>query len=731
MVEESAPVATPNTLHRALELARAGYFLAPVRIHRDRRTGAKSPDYLRIRWHDESTDDPEQLRDWYVQHGPDVSYLVDCGRSGLFVVDLDVPRDDSRTGESVWNAEHLPLGGMVVATPSGGYHHYWRQPDGQTLTVHKRIHGHPIDVRAMGGHVYAPGSVVLNPDDPLDFSATYRITGAGLVVPVDALPELPEVVSEFLHARHAEAKRPSAQGELRRRGDVVEICRGQLAAIEGHDRRTESGFRGTLMGAAMVCGRAVAAGMYPRGAIVARLERAVAVVWGTPNEDDRRWIRDGLEAGVQDPWTVVPDDYDTEVQVSAPYKIHPAAGVAESNGNGQVPTMDVGGPGGGSVELTEEVPTEISTGGPAPVVEAVAELDDEDTWAPVDLGPYLDGTVSAPQPAVGIVRSDGARFLYPGLEHAVIGEMESGKSWFALACAAAELRAGNRAVYVHFEESSPADTVKRLGLLGVPVELIRGRFVFVGPERRMRPADVERILAGGVPTLVVLDGVNEGMALHGMGINDADGASDWRRRIVRPWTRVGAAVVSLDHVVKDQEKNRQGYASGNAGKGNGITGAQFLVENLEPFGLGRDGASMVTVTKDRPAQLRRLGRPTKIPRKFFLGMLRVENAPDTEGGWRLRFDPPGQPDDGEDPEFAAARAERRSAEAVTELDGKVLAVVVDLAGKGIEVSSNKVAVQVGGRKQAALDALYRLEAAGEVINTSYGQAARWSPKAIS
>jgi KaiC/GvpD/RAD55 family RecA-like ATPase len=72
-----------------------------------------------------------------------------------------------------------------------------------------------------------------------------------------------------------------------------------------------------------------------------------------------------------------------------------------------------------------------------------------------------------PEPTVGVARTDGLRLLYPGKEHAVIGEMESGKSWLALACVAAEIVRGNRVVYVHFEEADPGDTIERLRALGV------------------------------------------------------------------------------------------------------------------------------------------------------------------------------------------------------------------------------------------------------------------------
>jgi hypothetical protein len=65
---------------------------------------------------------------------------------------------------------------------------------------------------------------------------------------------------------------------------------------------------------------------------------------------------------------------------------------------------------------------------------------DTDSWAPLDLGPYLRGEVKRPVPSLGLYRSDGVRLIYPGKEHSVIGEMESGKSWLLLASAAATRR---------------------------------------------------------------------------------------------------------------------------------------------------------------------------------------------------------------------------------------------------------------------------------------------------
>jgi hypothetical protein len=303
-----------RSLNLALELVGAGYFVAPVVIRRDPRTGKKLGDYLGIRWHAQSTLDPQVVADWYAQY--ECSYLVDTGRSGVFAVDLDVP-PAGPSGLEVW-ADTIPdtdSTPMRVRTPGGGLHLYYRAPVGEPLTVHKHIHGHPIDVRGDGGHVYAPGSVVLDPRGVPELRGYELVVG---LVPVSRLPELPGSVATFLHAARTSARKaPSAQGAVRRRSDVVEILRGQLDKISDSPAQENSGFRATLNGAAMCFGRAVAGGVITEDGARRRLQDRVVRVWGSVDGDDARNIRHGLEDGQADPWTVVPDDYDTTVSTVA------------------------------------------------------------------------------------------------------------------------------------------------------------------------------------------------------------------------------------------------------------------------------------------------------------------------------------------------------------------------------------------------------------------------------
>lgn len=347
-----------------------------------------------------------------------------------------------------------------------------------------------------------------------------------------------------------------------------------------------------------------------------------------------------------------------------------------------------------------------------------AESDAYRSWSPMELSDYLDGTIKQTETSVGAMRKDGLRFFYPGLEHAVIGETEGGKTWFLLASAAAELSQGNRVVYIHFEENNPQSTVNRLSRqFGVPRQRILDDFIFLGPEHPVPAGRIDEMCAEKVPALVVLDGQNEAMALHGQKINDPDGAADFRRRLVKPWTRHGAAVAAADHVVKDPNANGSGYALGSVHKLNGLSGAGFLVENREAFGEGMKGNSGIYVVKDRPGQLRKAGKPTNVPRKFHLAEMVIDDAGDM---WSFVLHAP-KTDDGPDEEFERMREDRRE----RNLDEEVYEQVAKLVVTVEDLSASKVAAHVKRKRQDVYDSLHRLEGQGRIVNNAFGKAARY------
>jgi DnaB-like helicase N terminal domain len=247
-----------------------------------------------------------------------------------------------------------------------------------------------------------------------------------------------------------------------------------------------------------------------------------------------------------------------------------------------------------------------------------------DTWAPIDLGPWLSGDIEPPEPTVGIARTDGLRMIYEGREHAVLGETESGKTWFADGCVAAELLAGNHVVYIHYEEGDPASTIERLRLLGVDPSVMKDRFRFIAPDKPPLPQQVNKLL-DPAPTLVIHDGVNEAMSMMGAEIKEAEGASMFRRQLITPFRRVASAVLVCDHLPLAHDPSRKD-AFGSVHKGNALDGARIMLVNVEPFGRHMHGSSKVLVTKDRPGQLRSHGESTQHPGITYMGMLSIDDA---------------------------------------------------------------------------------------------------------
>jgi hypothetical protein len=233
------------------------------------------------------------------------------------------------------------------------------------------------------------------------------------------------------------------------------------------------------------------------------------------------------------------------------------------------------------------------------------------SWQPVDLGPVLDGTYQPPMPTVG-ERDDGVGLFYPGRKHTVASESEAGKTWYALHAAVVELDRGSAVVYVDFEDDE-GGIVGRLLALQVRPDVIRERFVYLRPEGPVydvvNRSDLAQALGDLEPTFVVIDGVTEGMTLHGLDPLSNKDAATFGRMLPGWIAAQGPAVASLDHLTKSSD-GRGRYALGAVHKLNGLDGAAYLLDNRRPFGIGLTGRSTVKLAKDRPGQLRRHGLPS-------------------------------------------------------------------------------------------------------------------------
>ena len=99
--------------------------------------------------------------------------------------------------------------------------------------------------------------------------------------------------------------------------------------------------------------------------------------------------------------------------------------------------------------------------------------------------------------------------------------------------------------------------------------------------------------------LVIHDGMNEAMALHGAMTKEVEGAALFRQRLLVPFLLVNAATLTCDLFPMAHDNSRLD-AYGSVHKGTALSGAQFSLENVESFGRGLRGRSNLFVTKTGP-----------------------------------------------------------------------------------------------------------------------------------
>lgn len=242
---------------------------------------------------------------------------------------------------------------------------------------------------------------------------------------------------------------------------------------------------------------------------------------------------------------------------------------------------------------------------PETVTETVKK---KSSWGRVDLSTILDGTAEVVTPTIG-QREDGAGLFYPGREHSIVAETESGKTWFMLAACKTEMDRRNAVLYMDFEDDA-SGIVPRLINMGVEPATIEELFIYVRPEETVNWAELQPIIDETGPVLAIIDGVTEAMGMNGLDLLSNKDVARFRHLLARPLAEQGMAVVSSDHVVKDREA-RNNNAMGGIHKVNGLNGAMYILENKDPIGVGLRGLTKVYIRKDRPGQLRKNGRATK------------------------------------------------------------------------------------------------------------------------
>lgn len=225
------------------------------------------------------------------------------------------------------------------------------------------------------------------------------------------------------------------------------------------------------------------------------------------------------------------------------------------------------------------------------------------SWEPVDLAELLAQGLTPVVPLL-LARTDGECLLYPGRIHAFNAESESGKSWLAKLVCAEQLGFGESVLYLDFETDAEG-VAERMLALGVEVDVLGSRFVYVRPDDPFDLAArgrLQTLVRDHEPTVAIIDGVAEVMALNGWDENDNAEVAAFLNALPRLLERDGVTVVLIDHVPKDP-KNRGRGGRGGGHKLAGITAA-FALEVAQPFARGRTGRARIRVEKDRIGWLR-------------------------------------------------------------------------------------------------------------------------------
>jgi hypothetical protein len=273
----------------ALDCASLGWNVFPLI------RGDKKP--LRRHSFKTSTTDATLIREcWHEE--PKANVGIATGESGLVVIDLDV----NKTHEEPpwpWNepgitdgadvfatiaAEHgewFPIDTFTVATPSGGWHLYYTSNEeirnAAPLTGLWRV-----DVRAQGGYVVAPGSVLPN--------GRYEV-----INPVEVSPLPGWLLDLVVKAKPLATQTGFVPSIARRRGYGEAALQNELAKVSD----AKPGSRNhTLNAAAFSLGRLIASRDLGSERTIQALRDAAKRV-GLPEDEAFATIRSGLTSGMK------------------------------------------------------------------------------------------------------------------------------------------------------------------------------------------------------------------------------------------------------------------------------------------------------------------------------------------------------------------------------------------------------------------------------------------------
>jgi hypothetical protein len=247
------------------------------------------------------------------------------------------------------------------------------------------------------------------------------------------------------------------------------------------------------------------------------------------------------------------------------------------------------------------------------------------TWWPEDLADAVGGGLP-PTPSI-LERSDGAALLYEGKSHTFFGEHGSMKSRGALMAVRDRLLASQDVFYIDCE-SDRRSVCRQLLEMGVTPAVILRRFHYIRPEQPLddrrfgRFAKFDLGVVGDFfdVRLIVIDGVSEFMAIHGLDANDAGDVARYGHLLFRSPLR-GVTRLSVDHIAKGGGTEGKPSPIGSQHKVAGIDGAAYFFRAVAQEGVGGVSRSSIFVWKDRDGMVFPICDPPE--RYGLVGELRV------------------------------------------------------------------------------------------------------------
>jgi putative DNA primase/helicase len=280
-------------LRAALQTAAAGGFVFPAIVEWNDATKKLDKRPAISGWREVATRDPEQIKKLWATFKEAVPG-IELGRSNLFVVDLDRHHGGADGIANFKNfrgnnpAPHCP----TTKTPSGGYHLYFRQPEGDRLGNRTGNLPAGVDCRGDGGWTVAPGAV---------FERWRWVGHAAKVATVQPVPQWIVSAIQARKAReHSAGPSPSDSGKRER-------AYAERALVNAANKvaATQRGRRNAELNTAAFCmGTLIARGWIGAATVEGRLHDAAATC-GLLADDGERAVRSTLksaiEAGIKEP----------------------------------------------------------------------------------------------------------------------------------------------------------------------------------------------------------------------------------------------------------------------------------------------------------------------------------------------------------------------------------------------------------------------------------------------